>query len=50
MLGELNDLDVFDADIGNAYLNAPCREKIWTESGPEFCSQQRCVMLIVRSL
>ena len=50
MLGELNDLDVFDADIGNAYLNAPRCEKIWTESGPEFCSQQGCVMLIVREL
>ena len=24
----LNDLDVFVADIGNAYLNADCREKV----------------------
>ena len=22
-------------DIGNAYLNAPCREKIWFVAGPE---------------
>ena len=50
MLTLLNDLDVFAADIGNAYLNAPRCEKIWTESGPEFCSQQGCVMLIVREL
>jgi len=28
LLEVLNDLDVFAADVGNAYLNAPCREKI----------------------
>ena len=33
-LAALNDLDVFATDIGNAYLNAPRREKIWTKSGP----------------
>jgi hypothetical protein len=32
----LNDLDVYAADISNAYLYAPCREKIWTVAGPEF--------------
>ena len=41
---------MFAINIGNAYLNAPCREKIWTKYGPEFRSQQGCVMLIVRAL
>ena len=50
MLEVLNDIDVFSADIGNAYLNDPCYEKIWTKSGPEFGSQKGCVMLIARSL
>ena len=50
MLAALNDLDVFAADIGNAYLNSPCRDKIWTKCGTEFVSQQRCVMLIMRAL
>lgn len=27
MIASLNDLQVFACDIGNAYLNAPCREK-----------------------
>ena len=49
MIAALNDLDVFAADIGNSYLNAPCCEKIWTKSGPEFGTQQACVMLIVRT-
>ncbi len=26
LLAALNDLDVLACDIGNAYLNAPCRE------------------------
>jgi hypothetical protein len=46
----LNDLDVFAADISNAYLHAPCREKIWTIAGPEFGSDSGSVMVIVRAL
>ena len=33
LIAELNDLDVMDCDVGNAYLNAPCREKIWFVAG-----------------
>ena len=29
LLAALNDLDVCAADICNAYLNAPWREKVW---------------------
>ncbi|KAL7488166.1 LOW QUALITY PROTEIN: hypothetical protein ACHAW6_013755 [Cyclotella cf. meneghiniana] len=28
LIAVLNDLDIMSCDIGNAYLNAPCREKI----------------------
>ena len=35
LVAALNDLDVFSCDIGNAYLNAPCKEKIWFEAGLE---------------
>ena len=28
LVAALNDLDVFSCDIGNAYLNAPCKEWI----------------------
>eukprot|EP00957_Ditylum_brightwellii_P129255 9859945-Ditylum_brightwellii.AAC.1 len=27
-IAALNDLDIMAADIGNTYLNAPCREKV----------------------
>ena len=47
MIAALNDIYVFAADIGNEYLNIPCRENIWTKYGPEFEIQQGCVMLIV---
>jgi hypothetical protein len=29
LLAALNDLDVLSCDIRNAYLNAPCHEKVW---------------------
>ena len=47
----LNDLDIMACDIGNAYLNAPCREKIWFEAGIE-CGQSMKgkVMKLVRAL
>ena len=35
LVGAINDLDIMACNIGNAYLNAPCREKIWFEAGPE---------------
>jgi hypothetical protein len=46
----LNDLDVMSCDVSNAYLNAPCREKIWFVAGPEFGSRQGQVVKIVRAL
>jgi hypothetical protein len=35
LIAVLNDLDIMSCDIGNAYLNAACREKIWFVAGPE---------------
>lgn len=29
LIAGLDDLDVLAGDVTNAYLNAPCREKIW---------------------
>ena len=49
-IAALNGLDVLAADIQNAYLIAPCKEKIFTVAGPEFGSDQGKVFIIVRSL
>ena len=35
-LGKLNNLDIWGADIGNAYLEAFTGEKLYIVSGPEF--------------
>jgi hypothetical protein len=50
LIAALNDLDNMSCDIGNAYLNAPCREKIWFAAGLEFGSRQGQVIKIVRAL
>ena len=49
-IASLNSLEVFACDIGNAYLNAPCREKLWTVAGSEFGSEKGLVMEIARAL
>jgi len=36
LIAALNGLDILGADIGNAYLQAPVREKVHTTAGPEF--------------
>ncbi len=35
MLATLNLLEVMAADIMNAYITAPCKERIWTTLGSE---------------
>ena len=47
LLAGVNELDVQAANISNAYLNAPCRELIWIVTGPEFGSDEGCVMKVV---
>ena len=49
-LADLNDVEIRDADIGNAYLNAKCQEKIWTVTGTEFGSEKGELMLVVCAL
>ena len=47
LLAALNGLDIMACDIGNAYLNASCREKVWFVAGQEFGSRQGTVIRIV---
>jgi len=46
----LNDVPLLAADIGNAYLNATCREKIYTVAGAEFGDLKGKVLIIERAL
>jgi hypothetical protein len=36
LMAALNNVDICAADVLNAYITAPCREKIWTTLGKEF--------------
>ena len=49
-LAALNGVDIRASDIGNAYLNAKCQEKIWTVTGTEFGSEKGELMLVVCAL
>ncbi len=51
MLASLNGLSLSATDIGNAYLNAEAREKVYTTAGPEFGAElEGKNVLIVRAL
>ena len=45
-----NDLEVKDSDIQNAYLTAPCVERIYKRLGPEFRLDQDMIAVIVQAL
>jgi hypothetical protein len=40
LLAALNDIDIKAAYVGNAYLNANCREQVYMTAGPEFGSDE----------
>ena len=50
LLAALNDVDILSADIGNAYLNAPTREKVYAIASPEFGWRQGQSVIIKRVL
>ena len=50
LIAALNELDIQAADIENAYLTAPYREKVWTIGGKEFGHNQGRVFKVIRAL
>ena len=49
-IAALNYLQVKAGDVINAYVTAPCSEKIWTVLGKEFGKDQGKKAIIVRAL
>ena len=49
-LAELNGLEVWATDIGNAYLEAETFEKVVFEAGPEFGELSGHTMVIFKAL
>ena len=50
LIAALNGLEVMCADIENAYLSAPPREKCWTIADKEFGNDEENAFIIVRAL
>jgi hypothetical protein len=51
LIAALNDLEILSADVGNAYLQTPAREKVHTTAGPEFGPNRiGQTVIIVRAL
>jgi len=51
LIAVLNEIEIKSIDIGNAYLNAPAREKVYMTAGPEFGPDKiGKPVLIVRAL
>ena len=49
-LGELNDLKIWQTEVGNAYLKATTKEKVYVIAGPEFGDLDDHVFIIVKAL
>ena len=49
-ISALDNLQVKTGDIMNAYVTAPCSEKIWTVLGKDFGADQRKKSIIVCAL
>ena len=49
-LAKLNNLEVWGADIGNAYLEAKTKEKLYAVAGPEFEELEGHILVIYKAL
>ena len=49
-LTELNNLELWGADIGNAYLEATSEEKVFVVAGPEFSDREGRILIIHKAL
>ena len=49
-LGELNNLELWEADIGNAYLEAYTQEKLFIIASPEFEELEGFILIFNKAL
>ena len=49
-LAELNGLQIYGTDVGNAYLEAKTKEKIYFVAGSEFGNLEGFIMIIQKAL
>ena len=49
-LGKLNNLELWGADIGNAYLEAFTDERLYIVAGPEFLELEGYILILAKAL
>ena len=49
-IGELNDLQIWGTDIGNAYLESLTKERVYVVAGPEFGELEGHTLIIFKAL
>ena len=49
-LAELNKMELWSTDIGNAYLESYTKEKVYIIAGPEFGEMEGCKLVIQKAL
>ena len=49
-LSELNDMQLWATDIGNAYLEAVTAERVYILAGPEFGELEGHILVIYKAL
>jgi hypothetical protein len=49
-LAELNGLELWGADVGNAYLEVKTKEKVYIIGGPEFGPLEGHTLLVDKAL
>ena len=49
-IAELNDMDLWCTDIGNAHLELYTKEKVYIKAGPEFGAREGHYLVIVKAL
>ena len=50
VLAKLNNLEVWGADVGNAYLEGKSKEKLYIVAGPEFEELEGHILVIYKAL
>jgi hypothetical protein len=50
LIAALNDLEVLSADVQNAFLTAPNKEKIYLRTGPEFGINSNKIYIVTKAL
>ena len=50
LIADRDKLNVLCGDVGNAFINAPTKEKVYSRAGPEFGDKEGCIVVLRKAL